>query len=252
MSDSSPDAGQRWSAELYAEHGAFVPQLGTDALDLLAPQPGERILDLGCGDGTLTAEIAARGARVTGIDASPELIAAARAKGIDARLADARNLTFEAEFDAVFSNAALHWMGEPDRVLAGVHRALVPRGRFAGEFGAHGNVAAICTALLAVLGERATARPLPWYFPTPAEYADRLSANGFTIERIHAFPRPTPLRTGMRAWLETFASPFLGELAEAERGAALDRAVALLAPSLRDASGNWTADYVRLRFSATR
>jgi len=249
-----PDAatgGQRWSAELYAEHGAFVPKLGEPVLDLLAPQPGERILDLGCGNGTLTARIAELGARVVGLDASPELVAAAVEKGLDTRLGDGRALGFSGEFDAVFSNAALHWMNDPDAVLDGVHRALAPGGRFVGEFGGHGNVASISTALLAILGDRAPSR-LPWYFPTADEYAQRLRAHGFTVISIVSIPRPTPLPTGMRPWLETFASPFLGELAESERGAVLDRAVALLAPSLRDSGGNWTADYVRLRFHATR
>jgi SAM-dependent methyltransferase len=218
----------------------------------LAPQPGERILDLGCGDGTLTARIAQSGARVIGLDASPELVAAAVAKGLDARLGDGRALGFSGEFDAVFSNAALHWMNDPDAVLDGVYRALVPGGRFVGEFGGHGNVAAISTALLAALGvERAPSR-LPWYFPTADEYTQRLRAHGFAVASIVSIPRPTALPTGMRAWLDTFASPFLQGIAEAERGGVLDRAVALLAPSLRDASSNWTGDYVRLRFHATR
>jgi len=228
-----------------------VPKLGEPVLDLLAPQPGERILDLGCGDGTLTARIADRGAHVVGLDASPELVAAALGKGLDARLGDGRALGFSGEFDAVFSNAALHWMNDPDAVLDGVGRALVPGGRFVGEFGGHGNVASICVALLAILGDRAPSR-LPWYFPTADEYAQRLRAHGFTVASIVSIPRPTPLPTGMRPWLDTFASPFVGALDDSERGAVLDRAVDLLAPSLCDASGNWTADYVRLRFEAVR
>ncbi len=228
-----------------------MPQLGEPVLELLAPQPGERILDLGCGNGTLTARISQLGAHVVGLDASPELVAAAVAKGLDARLGDGRALGFSGEFDAVFSNAALHWMNDPDAVLDGVGRALAPGGRFVGEFGGHGNVASICVALLATLGDRAPSR-LPWYFPTADEYAQRLRAHGFTVVSILSIPRPTPLPTGMRAWLDTFAGPFLGALAGSERGAVLDRAVTLLAPSLRDASGNWTADYVRLRFQAVR
>ncbi len=179
-------------------------------------------------------------------------MAAAAAKGLDARLGDARALGFTAEFDAVFTNAALHWMDDPDAVLEGVYSALVPGGRFVGEFGGHGNVAAICTALLAVLGEARTPFRLPWYFPTVDEFGLRLRAHGFAVTSIASLPRPTALPTGMRAWLETFTNPFLHGMAEAERDDVLDRAVALLAPSLRDASGNWTGDYVRLRFQARR
>jgi SAM-dependent methyltransferase len=252
-------AGQEWSAEKYAAHGAFVPALGEPVLDLLAPQPGERILDLGCGNGILTARIAERGARVVGIDASSELVAAARARGIEANLGDACALDFDGAFDAVFSDAALHWMPVIDAVLRGVHRALVPGGRFVGEFGGKGNVAAICTALLAAVAQHPSAASggtglrIPWYFPTADEFAARLEAHGFALDTIALIPRPTPLPTGMRAWLDTFANPFLTGISDpAARSALLDRAVALLAPSLCDANGNWTADYVRLRFSATR
>jgi SAM-dependent methyltransferase len=247
--DDAAAAGRRWSAKLYARHGAFVPALGEAVLELLAPRPGERILDLGCGDGTLTARIRALGALVTGIDASPEMVEAAGAKGLQARLGDACALDFSGEFDAVFSNAALHWMDDPDAVLDGVYRALVAGGRFVGELGGHGNVAAVCTALLAVTGH---AGRFPWFFPTADEYARRLRAHGFRVESIVLIPRPTPLATGMRAWLETFAGPFLGDTAGPERDALLDAVVGLLAPTLRDTSGNWTADYVRLRFSAAR
>jgi len=144
-------AAQRWDARKYAEHARFVAELGLPAVELLAPRPGEHILDLGCGDGVLTAQLARTGAAVVGIDSSPELVAAARAAGIDARFMDARQMAFEGEFDAVFSNAALHWVLEPEQVVRGVKRALRPHGRFVGEFGGHGNVAAIRTALAAVL-----------------------------------------------------------------------------------------------------
>src|SRR5688500_15143750 len=140
---------QSWSAEGYARNARFVADLGQPVLELLAPQPGERILDLGCGDGALTTKLVAAGATVVGGDASAELVAAAQALGLDARIADGQALAFEAEFDAVFSNAALHWMKQPDAVIAGVRRALKPGGRFVGEFGGHGNVAAIVTALVA-------------------------------------------------------------------------------------------------------
>ncbi len=245
---------QTWNAEAYARNAAFVPALGRAALALLAPQPGERILDLGCGDGTLTRELAATGARAIGVDASPQLVAAARTRGIDARLGDGCALEVEDEFDAVFSNAALHWMNDQDAVLAGVRRALRPGGRFVAEFGGHGNVAAICTALLAVLGARDRDRvlTLPWYFPTADGYGAKLAAHGFTIEQIALIARPTPLPNGMRAWLETFANPFFAARDASSREQILDDATRLLAPTLCDDEGRWTADYVRLRFRAHR
>lgn len=243
---------QSWSAEGYARNARFVADLGQPVLELLAPRPGERILDLGCGDGALTAKLVAAGATVVGADASAELVAAARALGLDARIADGQALAFGPEFDAVFSNAALHWMRQPDAVIAGVRRALKPAGRFVGEFGGHGNVAAIVTALVAALNARGLdgAARIPWFFPTPAEYAAKLQAQGFRVDSIGLVPRPTPLPTGMRGWLDTFANPLLDGIAGAARAEILDEVEALLAPSLRDQSGAWSADYVRLRFAA--
>jgi len=245
---------QRWSAEAYAQHAHFVPALGEPVVQPLAPQPGEHILDVGCGDGTLTSKLAEAGAIVVGIDSSPELLEAARARGLDVRLADARRLSFTSEFDAVFSNAALHWITGPDPVLAGVYRALRPGGRFVAECGGQGNVAAICTALLGARMARGYAllEQLPWYFPSVDAYTLKLRAHGFIVDSIELFARPTALPTGMRGWLDTFAGPFLGDVATGDRGPLLDDACALLAPSLRDESGAWTADYVRLRFRAFR
>lgn len=245
-------AGQRWDARGYQHHAGFVAELGRPVVDLLAPVAGERILDLGCGDGALTAELAGLGCVVTGYDASPDLVAAARARGLDVVEGDGHALPFASAFDAVFSNAALHWMTRPDEVIAGVARALVPGGRFVGEFGGIGNVAAITTALRAALIEDGidALGIEPWFFPSPTDYARRLERQGFLVEAMALIPRPTPLPTGMEGWLATFAAPFLRH-APAERHAALTaRATALLRPALRDADGNWRADYVRLRFKA--
>ncbi len=225
-------AGQQWDPAAYARNARFVSDLGTPVLDLLAPGRGERILDLGCGDGALTAGIAAAGALVTGVDASPEFIATARTRGLDARVMDGHALTFENAFDAVFSNAALHWMPGPDAVLAGVYRALVPGGRFVGEMGGHGNVAAIVVALNAVLargGIDGAARS-PWYFPTAEEYAEKLMAAGFTVDTIALHPRTTPLPTDMAGWLETFAGSFFAALAPDEHAAARDEVARAAAP----------------------
>lgn len=231
-----------------------MAELGAPVVDLLAPVRGERILDLGCGDGHLTAEIAARGCAVIGVDASPELVAAARARGLDVRLQDAQALDLPERFDAVFSNAALHWMKNAAAVIHGVHRHLRAGGRFVGEMGGHGNVAAIVTALVAVLARRGIdARPLhPWQFPTEAAWRALLEGQGLRVETIALIPRPTPLPTGMDGWLRTFAAPFLQALPAGQRDSATAEAVALLAPALCDPTGAWIADYVRLRFRAVR
>jgi len=246
------NAKQHWNAAGYAAHAHFVPALGQPVLDLLNPQPGERILDLGCGDGVLTEKLAAAGAELVGVDSSPEMIEAARQRGLDARLMDAASLPFDHEFDAVFSNAVLHWIkNDPDAVIAGVRRALKPGGRFVGEFGGHGCVAAITVALMAALERRGVKHPaMPWYFGTVEDYRSRLSRGGFEVDYIALIPRPTPLPTGMKGWLQTFANPFLALVPEGGRDGFLDDAVELLRPVLCDELGNWTADYTRLRFAA--
>ena len=244
---------QDWSAPAYAKNGRFVADLGAPVLDLLNPQPGERILDLGCGDGALTEKIAATGAEVVGVDASDEMLAAARARGLDARRMDARQLRFENEFDAVFSNAALHWIKPPEEVLRGVRRALRMGGRFVAELGGHGNVAAVYTALLAVFAQRGVdLAPHLLFFPTAAEYQALLEDHGFRVDSIAIIPRPTPLPTGMHSWLSTFAVGHLSLLPQPERAAAAEETERLLRPVLCDTSGHWTADYVRLRFAARR
>jgi SAM-dependent methyltransferase len=244
---------QAWDPSGYQQNAGFVAQLGLPVLELLAPLPGERILDIGCGDGALTLEIARAGASVVGIDSSPEMIAGARERGLDARVADAQSLDFTNEFDAAFTNAALHWMARPAEVLGGVRRALRAGGRFIGEFGGFGNVAAIVTALNAVLLRRGIARDdIPgWYFPTPAAFGALLEDAGFEVRELLLIPRPTPLPTGMSGWLATFGARFFALVPAAEREAAQAEAVELLRPALY-AGGAWSADYVRLRFAARR
>ena len=220
-------------------------------LSWLDPKPGERILDLGCGDGALTEKIALAGALVTGVDTSTDLLLAARERGLDVRRVDGHALTFNSEFDAVFSNAALHWMAAPEKVLAGVAKALKPGARFVAEFGGHGNVAAIVTALrsaaLAFEGDPALANS--WFFPSPSEYRTLLSEAGFRFERLELIPRPTPLPTGIEGWLMTFRKPFFDQFEGAKRQAALEHAVELLRPSLCDRAGHLDR---RLRAPACR
>lgn len=244
-------AAREWSAACYAANARFVADLASGVVELLAPMAGERILDLGCGDGALTEKLVTAGATVVGVDASADMVAAARGRGLDAHVMDGQALSFAREFDAVFSNAALHWMPDGAAVIAGVARALRPGGRFVGEFGGFGNIAAIVTALTAALTRRGLdpARIRRWY-PSPAHYAAMLEAGGFRVRSIGLIPRPTPLPTGMRGWLATFAEPMLGAYAGLDRAEFLAEVEALLAPALRDEAGNWTADYVRLRFAA--
>lgn len=244
---------QEWNSSRYDKNARFVSDLGEPLVDLLDPQPGERILDLACGHGALTEKIIARGAEVVGVDGSADMVAAARKRVIDARVVDAYHLAFAPEFDAVFSNAALHWMKrDPDAVIQGVRRALKPKGRFVAEMGGHGNVAAITVALCATIekyGAKGEAM-IPWYFPSVDEYRQRLEGAGFCTEYIELIPRPTALPTGMRGWLETFVIPFTNSLPHEARANFLDEVTERLRPVLCDASGHWTADYVRLRFQA--
>jgi trans-aconitate methyltransferase len=245
---------QRWDPQTYAQHGRFVSDLGAGVVDLLAPRPGERILDLGCGDGALTEKLVAAGAEVVAVDASAEQVAAARARGLDARVALAESLPFTAEFDAVFSNAALHWMRDASAVVASVRRALRPGGRFVAEMGGAGNVAAIRTALAQALDRRGRdGRALDRLFlPTAEEYRALLEAHGFMVRTITLFARPTPLPGELSAWLETFAQSFLRAVPDGDRARLIEEVSAALRPQLYQADRGWVADYVRLRFAALR
>jgi len=246
--------GQTWNASAYAATGRFVADLAGGVVELLAPRPGEAVLDLGCGDGALTEKIAAFGAVVTGVDASPGMVAAARARGLTVQQMSGDALPYNSEFDAVFSNAALHWMPDAEAVIASVFRALKPGGRFVAEMGGHGNIAAIRTALQAVLarfGIDAEAVAASFY-PSPAHYRRLLEVAGFAVHSIELIPRPTPLAAGMEAWLNTFRNGVLDLLPPQDRATAVAETVALLTPILRDADGHWTADYERLRFAAAR
>jgi SAM-dependent methyltransferase len=241
---------QRWDATDYASNARFVADLAGPVVELLAPRPGDRILDLGCGDGALTEQLASLGTSMVGVDASAEMVAATRARGLDVRLVDACALPFRSEFDAVFSNAVLHWVPDLAPVLAGVRRALKPRGRFVGECGGHGCVAAVCTALTAVAARRGLRTDLPWTFRTAEDVEEALARAGFESISVQLVPRPTFLASGMAAWLRTFAGWMFDGLPAEEREGAFAEVVGLLRPQLCDSRGRWTADYVRVRFSA--
>lgn len=248
----SSSNAQHWNPAQYAEHARFVSDLGLPVIELLSPQPGESILDLGCGDGALTIRLVELGCHVVGVDSSPDMIAAAQSLGLNVQVIDGQTLPFINEFDAVFSNAALHWMKHPEHVIAGVWRALKPGGRFVGEFGGCGNVTAIITAIESALSSRGMLVAHPWFFPHPEEYTRLLEDKGFSIESMALIPLLTPLPGDMSGWLETFTQPYISILPTTEKRGCISEIVEALRPILCDGQGLWHADYVRLRFSATK
>lgn len=245
---------QSWKPDLYAKHARFVAELGMPLITLLDPKPGEKILDLGCGDGVLTKKLNELTGFTIGVDASPSLVAAAKKLGLDVRLMDGQALTFENEFDAVFTNAALHWMKQADAVISGVWRALKTKGRFVGEMGGKGNVDQIRSAIHQVMQQKGLDPKQydPWYFPSAEEYKKLLEKQGFYVDSIKLIPRPTPLPSDIIGWLKTFGAPFLADLPKTEWDNFMQDVQEILRASLCDANGKWTADYVRLRFNASK
>ena len=239
-----------WDPVGYNQNARFVSDLGEPVLQLLNPKPGETLLDLGCGDGELTLKLIDAGCHVIAVDSSPAMVESSLAKGINARMMDGQHLEFEGVFDAVFSNAALHWMTQPREVIAGVRRALKPTGRFVAEMGGQGNVVSVLAALTKARQNRGLSPVNPWYFPSVEEYRQFLEEAGFQVPVIQLIPRPTVLPGELRGWLETFAGAFLSTEG-AEREEMIAEVTEELAPTLRDDSGKWTVDYVRLRFMAS-
>ena len=256
-----------WNTSLYEKNHAFVWQYGESLVELLAPQAGERILDLGCGTGQLTAKIAESGAFVQGIDSSLSMIDTAKVNypHISFAAADARDFQVEEPLDAVFSNAVLHWIKQPEAAIDCVAKALKPGGRFVAEFGGKGNVGAIVRTILSVLSEIGCEEPEslnPWYFPSIGEYAGLLENHGFEVSYAVLFDRPTLLEggsAGMVNWIEMFASGFLSGLSDDVRAAELSRreshVIATVEERLRSmlySDGNWIADYRRIRIVAVK
>jgi trans-aconitate methyltransferase len=245
-----------WDTELYESRHSFVWQYGEGLIDMLAAKPGERILDLGCGTGQLTAKIADAGASVLGLDASPDMIGQARQNypRLPFKLEDAAAMKFESEFDAVFSNAALHWMLDAAAVARNIARALKPGGRFVAELGGHGNIGQIVSSIEKTIEEHTGAVPARrTFFPSIPEYTSLLEAAGLEVELAHLYDRPTPLEgeTGMENWIRLFKWYYFESLPTAQRTAILAEVVAALRPKLYR-GGVWFADYRRLRVMAVK
>ncbi|GAA4955158.1 class I SAM-dependent methyltransferase [Streptomonospora halophila] len=247
-------AVQRWDPLLYDDRHSFVARHGSDLIGELDPRPGERILDAGCGTGDLAATLADAGAEVVGIDSSPEMIDRARERfpHLDLRVADLRSLDLEPGFDAVLSNAVLHWIPEAGAAAAGIARALRPGGRLVAELGGAGNVGTIQGAARALRAEQG----LPeadggWYFPGIDEYSAVLEEAGLKVTGAWLFDRPTRLEgdDGLADWLRMFGAPLLSGAPDTD--AFIDRLTDRLGPVLHH-SGSWWADYVRLRVTAAK
>lgn len=264
MSEPTPgpspaSSEKRWDPALYDSKHSFVWKYGRELIELLAPRTGERVLDLGCGTGHLTHQIALTGAEVTGLDLSPAMIEQARRNYPELEFvqADAAAFEFARPFDAVFSNAALHWVTQPEAVVECVARALQPGGRFAAEFGGKGNIGAIRQAISQALRAPGIARNQewnPWYYPSIGEYAGLLERQGLAVRYATVFDRPTALEEGergLRIWLEMFATSLLETLSPEQKESLIRHVEDLLRPTqFRD--GAWYADYSRIRVLARR
>lgn len=249
----SPISGD-WDATRYQDKHSFVWRYGASLLEILAPQAGERILDVGCGTGQLTADIAQRGADVVGLDKSPVMLADARKNFPDLSfvLADAARFDFAEPFHAVFSNAALHWVKDADGAVASIAHALRAGGRFVAEFGGKGNIASVQAALRAVLGSSADEKS-PWYYPSVGEYSAILERHGLEVRNASLFDRPTPLEgeNGLDHWLRMFGQTYLRQFSVDRAQEIVNQLVEQLRPALYH-SGVWTVDYRRLRIVAIR
>ena len=243
----------KWNADNYNKHADFVSNLAFPVVDLLNPKENERVLDLGCGDGTLALEIEKFNTNVIAVDLSESMVEKTKEKGIEAYVMSATELPFENEFDAVFSNAVLHWVKEPQTAIAKISNALKTNGRFIAEFGGYGNIKYLTDAMQEVFDKNKEYGEFnnPWYFPKDTEYKQMLEANGFEVEYIELIPRPTKV-DDIANWLDIFANGIVSHLTKEQQSHFKQEVREILKPKIYSDKEGWVADYVRLRLKATK
>jgi len=243
----------KWNADNYNKHADFASNLAFPVVALLNPQENERILDLGCGDGTLAVEIEKFSTKVVAVDLSESMVEKTKEKSIEAYIMSATELPYENEFNAVFSNAVLHWVKEPEIAIRKISNALKTNGRFIAEFGGYGNIKYLTDAMQEVFDKNKEYGEFnnPWYFPKDTDYKQMLEANGFEVEYIELIPRPTKI-DDITNWLDIFANGIVSHLTEEQQSVFKEEVRGILKPKIYNEKDGWVADYVRLRFKATK
>jgi len=241
----------KWNADKYKKHADFVSNLAFPVIELLNPKENEKILDLGCGDGTLAVEIEKFNAQVIAVDLSESMVAKTQERGIPAYVMSATELTFKNKFDAVFSNAVLHWIKDADTSIKKIYRSLKPKGRFIAEFGGYGNIKFLTDAMQKVFNQHKEFGTFnnPWNFPKDSDYKQLLEDNGFNIEYIELIPRPTKI-DDISNWLDIFANGIISHLTQEQQSVFKQEVREILKPKIYSERDGWVADYVRLRLKA--
>jgi SAM-dependent methyltransferase len=242
-----------WDAKRYQKEGSFVSKMAMGVVELLDPQKDEKIFDVGCGEGELATEIQKYGAVVFGIDMSQDMVLSAKDKGIDAKVEDILQIQYANVFDAVFSNAVLHWVGKPEIVAKNIYQALKENGRFVGEFGGYGNCGSVVESIQEVFSEHPEFGEFnnPWYFPKADEYKEVLQSNGFDVKYCEIIPRDTPVKD-IKTWLDLFANGIIKDLDESQKEYFKNQVQKKVKSKLYDTTNGWFVDYVRIRFNAVK
>ena len=243
----------KWNANNYKNHASFVSDLAIDLVELLNPKEDEEILDLGCGDGTLSLEIIKSKAKVIAVDLSSDMVKKAQSKGIEAYKMDVTNLPYENKFDAVFSNAVLHWVKDKNKAIVNIHKVLKSKGRFISEFGGFGNLNPIINAMQEVFNKNKSYGEFisPWYFPSDEEYKKLLEQNGFEVKSIKLTQRPTPI-DDISNWLDIFANGIISHLSKDNQIKFNEEVRNILKSKICDKNNNWIVPYVRIRLEARK